>query len=174
MGFKAYIRVIGVNFGSFKDKDNQLYSVQMYNPVSGLKSKFFSFHFKNRNEFTIKFNLDVNDKEHQFFVLYIHKIKTFTKELIGQVNIPFSAFPLNAVCHETVELQMNRKQEIPMSISFDIHLNENNSPAWSAPPGVSQLECFDPQKYANEHMLFEDSYSLKKTSYEERLNPSLY
>ena len=139
-----YFRIRGVNLGLIEDKPDSLYAIQIYNPTNGNKTKYCTFHFKNQRNFTGVFSIDLVNSKTQTFTIYIYKCHTFRKELLGELIIPISSYPLDKVCFDVLEVKMAKKKlPSPISVVLDVHVNTNGAPKFSAPPGESQLAFFD-------------------------------
>ena len=147
---KAYIKIRGISFGSLQDKPDQIYCVSVYNTRTGKSSKNYTFRFCKRRSISVKINFSVVAQEVQTFQIKVHKVKTFTKELIGSCTVPFNAFPVDKLCHEKLVCQMEKSQLVPMSVIFDIHLSTDPSKKpYEAPVGRSRLPIFDSTAYLN-------------------------
>ena len=147
---RAYIKIKGVSFGSIQSKPDSMYSVSVHNTKTGKSSKFYTFRFCKRRNISVKINLTVLEQQFQTFQIQVHKIKTFTKTLIGYCVVPFNAFPLNKVCHEKLVCQMEQSTLVPMSVIFDLHISTDPSKRpYEAPAGRSTLPVFDSTAYLN-------------------------
>ena len=156
MSGQCYIRVKGINFGLIEDNPNQEYAIQVYNPVTKNKTKFYVFHYKNQRNFSIVFSIELANIKSQTFTIYLYKQYSIFHSLLGELVIPISAFPENAVCVETLELSMNKYKDMPISMNIDVHVDTNGAKMFSAPPGESKLQYFDIEQYRNRVAIKDD------------------
>ena len=145
---KAFFNVSGINFGSLIADKEQLFAIQVFNPVTNKKSDLFTFHYKNHNNFHQKFSVDIVNLATQNVIIYLHRVNSLFNHKLAKVIIPLSAFPENKLCHEVVEMQSKKKHmDFPFSIVFDMHVNTECGPAFKAPVGESRMKFFDTTQY---------------------------
>ena len=150
--FRIHIKVTGVSFGSFHDSPNSTYAIAMFDDEKKELSNFYTFEFSKRFTISVKFKIKTFDIESKFITFYVYKMKFITKELLGKLSFPISAFPVNKVCHEKLAFQLEKFKKSPISIIFDIHVDSKHKRPYKAPKGESPYEQFDSGLYQQEHI----------------------
>ena len=140
---RVYIRVLGVSFGTFTDDPHSQYAVAMLDGVTNELSKYYTFSFNRRFNIRIPFKIKTTDLDSYFVTFKVYKMNLITKELLGKISVPLSTFPMNTICHEKLALQPEIKLKSPISILFDIHIDNKHKRPYKAPEGKSPFERFD-------------------------------
>ena len=145
----VYVEIRGLHFGSMVDKPSSRYSFSIYNPETGNKSKFYRFIYTPKVSVRLGFSMAFTSHRTQYFTIMIHKQVPILnkKELVGKVDVPLSAFPLNLLCPEKLQVMTEKPQIHPMSISFAVHLDTRKAKPLSAPLGESKLPKYDSNNY---------------------------
>ena len=136
-GNRAYIRVDGVNTGSFKTSGKTTL-VARVGPRNSFMNRAAEFTEKGFPSKTWEFKY--NDPSKASFVLLISKKHMFGgDEEIGEVELKLSAFEPNTVVSQEFKLLSPRNQSVPASVRLSVHLSEDGSCPFCAPFGGKLL-----------------------------------
>ena len=144
---RVYIELRGLHFGSLFDKESARDSISISDPTSGFHSKFYRFHFTPKVSVKIPFNLDYHKNGNQVFTIEVHKQGFRKKELVGYVHVPLAAFPEDQLCTEKLQVSTEKSLPHPMSVSFAVMIDTQNTSPMTAPRGESKLPRFDSNNY---------------------------
>ncbi|EAX92000.1 hypothetical protein TVAG_001700 [Trichomonas vaginalis G3] len=132
-GSRAYIRVDGVETGSFHT-NGKTTLVARVGPRANFMNHTAEFSEKNCPKKTWEFKY--SDASRSSFVVVISKKHLFGgDEEIGEVELRLSAFEPNTVVSAEFNLKSPHNQAVPARARLSVHLSEDGSSAFCAPAG---------------------------------------
>ena len=129
-GNRAYIRIDGVQTGSFKTSGKTTL-VARVGPRNNFMGHAAEFNERSHPDKTWEFRY--NDPSRSSFVFILFKKHLFGgDEEIGEVELSLNAFEPNSVVSTEFQLQSPNKQSIPARARISVHLSEDGSEPFDA------------------------------------------